>query len=463
MYIGVAIISFIISVLFVSSPLLLSISLIIIVVSCLSYKNHKLLVFSTCFYIVFYSIFDPLNSLATRGLETIIFSPIALLICVSNTLYLVLNIKSVSVIRIRDQWIKLLFIMVGLLILCVLIGGGIVFLKKGGSGISTIYFPVLIPILLFARLLLSAIKEDITVSDIGVFIKIFLGFALLNALMAVCEYLMRRNLFYDYIAQLSPQIVAPSYYGFKERSYRVFTLAGHPLRNAGIFLVGMMFALTLKRWRYLFSMVFLLGILLTLSRVAFLLAASLMVIYFLLKFRKNSFAWFFDLWGLIFVCCITAIILLSFHLGQDLISRFVRDEASSRPRIEAIQYVSRHVLASPQNYLLGGGVGASIYESSLALKNRAQSFELGLVMMLVDYGIVLTLLSMIFIIVFLQRIFSVRSFSRRELPLFLASLGILIQANSYNGLLTVSPASLFVCFVLGLALANYYLISRLKD
>jgi hypothetical protein len=308
---------------------------------------------------------------------------------------------------------------------------------------------------------LGIIKNDLRKNDLNTVLKALLIISCFVACFGIFEFLQKENpIFSSLQTQESLELNAPYYSMIEDSPYRIFTLMGHPLRNASLFLAAILISLAMKRTGVILAVVFLIANLLTFARTSIILAPLLLFLFLILKKQEGIGMRFL----LLSVSCIILIGIYLSPLRHGIEGRFgsVDAEGSAVIRIQALEYVKNSLVGNIPDMLIGKGSGKS-REISGEYVRSGLSFENPWIMMAIDNGIIVTIVYMGILMHLLILLF--RGVERKNdisIISFLVILGECIQLSSYNALMSpLDQMSLFLWFLFTLSI-GYNLLNQDK-
>lgn len=318
----------------------------------------------------------------------------------------------------------------------------------GFHGISTVLFCYMFPLLIIG---INLKKEELTI----IFNKCL---SLLNTVVCI---LMVLGIF-DYITKGSFQLFLLKYGFFNERyvelvkmesaggTYRYYSLFGHPLRTAQLFLTFFILNNIFNKYFYtkmnpfIVSVITLIGVTLSNSKTGVLLSLILILFFNSSQSKKGKrIYWFLSLVMLIFL-------LSSQFFGSTVLKRVSAADLSGG-RNDLVHALINGTIEKPG--FLGGGTNFSLKVSSTG-DSGATSFEYPLIMFSYDLGIGPTLF--LYIILLIYPLYKLIMYRNYYLAFMLIILSL--DVNSYNGLTNVGDFMLQLSFVIFLTLnTNKYI------
>lgn len=397
------------------------------------------------------------------SINFIIYNPFSTTIFVGLLTYIILNFKTVIIVLIRPSGgltqIRRIVIEIIILIV-VLLFNYIYIMSKGGHPVVAGYFNLfLLPISMFLAIVLGIIKGDLREADLNTVVKGLLILSCFLACFGIFEFLLKENPILSCLRTKESLEWHASYYSMTEDSpYRIFTLMGHPLTNASLFLAAVLYSLVMKKtWVFLIAL-FMIANVLTFARTTTVLAPSLLFLFFVLR-KEKAIGMRFLL--IVVGCLIVSGIYLS-PLKHGVERRFgsADAEGSTMIRVWALAYVKNNLVGNIPELLLGRGEGESRAISGEYVEPGA-SFEIPWIMMAIDNGIIVTVIYMGILMHVL--IVLVRGVKRKDdisIISFLVILGECIQLSSYNAITSaLSQMGLFLWFLLALSI-GYKLLKQ---
>ena len=466
----------ILSLCFIKSPILTGLFLWPFVLGIVLHKKIKVLLILTILYILFfYTLTTILWSeylpfiVKGRGYLKIIYNPFLICILVGFLMYLVLNINNLLFIfrtKLKEfKMIKVIFIELLILIVFLIFNYSFIKINGGYPDIASYINNFFMPVTMFIAVIIAIIKKDLEKSFLIRILKITLSLLLSLVCFGVYEFAMKENFLFENLQTVGSFIWNRPYFIFNTQSpYRIFTFIGHPLRNASIFMVAALFSLSMNRKRFFLFITFIIATILTFSRSAIIVIPPLVLLFFVIKKEQV-------IGRRMLLICIVVLICVSIYflpLKQSIETRFKTSEASTEVRWRALKYAKNTMFENIPNLLLGKSGGES-REVSKYVTGEGVSFEIPWIMMAIDKGIIVAfmyifVLGQILIVLF-KKIKRDDAFS---IILFLVVLGLLIQLSAYNGIVSFSPSSLFLWYIITIAIGYHTVnltgvpISRLK-
>jgi hypothetical protein len=428
---------------------------------------HKKLTVLLILTIVYVTVFHTLTSLlwsefkvfesnGKGSINFIIYNPFSTTICVGFLTYIILNVKTFVIVLIRQsrglKQIRTIVIEV-IILTVVLLFNYVYIIGKGGHPLIAGYFYLFfLPMLMFVAIVLGSIKHDLREADFNTVLKALLIASCALACFGIFEFLQKENPIVSCLRTKGSLEWYASYYSMTEESpYRIFTLMGHPLSNASLFIAAVLYSLVMKRTWVFLIVLFMIANVLTFARTAMVLAPSLLFLFFLLRKQKAIGIRFL----LILVCCLILTGVYLSPLGRGVERRFgsATSQGSTMIRVGALAYVKNSLVGNIPDMLLGRGAGES-REMSGEYVVPGASFEIPWIMMAIDNGIIVTIIYMgILMHVSIVLLRGVKRKDDMSIISFLVILGECTQLSTYNALMSpVNQMSLFLWLLLALSM-----------
>ena len=239
--------------------------------------------------------------------------------------------------------------------------------------------------------------------------------------------------------------------------YRIFTLLGHPLTNGLVLLIAMIYSFSLEKFNYFFASIIIIGIVLTQSRIAIILTLLALLVYVCLYRRQDIKYTVIFKTILLIGLSLFLLILTEASPFKTIISGRFQDIGMSAPqRFAGIDYFFNTILTNPGSFFWGKGHDYSLIISSQQFHSKTMiSFELGWLMIAIDYGLLVAVPIFFIWLLIVVKSFKISLIDNLSLVLFISITCSLILVNSNNGLLTISTESCSLWFVLSLSTGNY--------
>ncbi|WP_214835580.1 O-antigen ligase family protein [Exiguobacterium sp. s36] len=212
-------------------------------------------------------------------------------------------------------------------------------LSGNGGGFSLLLHNYVLPFGTF--FVLFVIKDQIEVTKIKSILNIYIIISVLIVVYAICEYLFKSNVFEVGFKNSG----ALWFDSVSREGYRVKTIIGHPLDNAAVFIFTMIVIhmnIRKETYKYILLLIMLIGIFLTGSRAA-LLIAILVMIYnekssniIDVKKIKSLGVSFFSL-------MIATVVLFTTSFGNTLLNRIGFEDNSSQARLILVDYFFKNL------------------------------------------------------------------------------------------------------------------------
>ncbi len=393
---------------------------------------------------------------ANSSLNYIIYNPLGICIMVGCLTYIFSHRKCLITVMLRYNkplvHIRMLLIEI-LLLSAILMFNYVYILFRGGHPLIAGYINLFVaPISLFVAIILGVIDNDFREHDLNSVLNALLILSFLLACFGICEFLQKDNFILSSLSTPESLEYYAPYYSMREDSpYRIFTLMGHPLTNASLFLAATLYSLVTKRIKVYLVVIFMIANLLTFSRASILLTSSLFLLFFFLKRPKAI--------GMRFLAILASCLLLTAlylsPLKHSVERRFISDDAhgSTMIRIGALAYVKNNLARNVPDMLLGKGAGKSLEISREHLISQG-SFEIPWIIFAVDNGIFVTVIYLgILAHVLIALLAGIKRNYDISIVAFLVTLGVCIQLSSYNSIACpLSNMGYFLWFLLALSM-----------
>ena len=258
-------------------------------------------------------------------------------------------------------------------------------------------------------------------------LKYFVFFIVLIALYGLFEYLYGLNFLYN---QFYSKSTYAWYHRFLSRGYRITTFIGHPLKNALYFLFAVPVAVFIYRkpLNFISSAILILAVFVTGSRIAFLLAISVILVCYL-SIRFNIYEYYKSILITIAVLSITYLILYHSVLGTTLLRRFYEGHDSALIRIYSLENTPRLIM---NNFLLGKGMGLSFRLSASFLRAEKMGFENPWIMLIADVGFITAVSYLVIILLTAVTKLTCLAYKGINRGIYLSFLSVLLMMSSFN-------------------------------
>lgn len=283
------------------------------------------------------------------------------------------------------------------------------YLERGGAGLSQWAETLVGPFFLAALVHMYVHRNEAARKRL--LLGVYIG-ACVIALYSVTELLFQRDLLYTHA------LADADWRQTVQGAYRAPSTLGHPLLAANVFAAVIPLGRQLRSsWFLLGSLTLLVGILATASRAAILIVVGYLLVFALVAGVRR--------WGMVLVLGVSIYLLVFFTAaGAVLRDRFAFDFESSTIRLQSWPVVFHEI----GNFVLtGSGFGTSEALSS-AILGRDSSLENGILMWVVDVG----LLSTVFILAAIIGLALQGGFRRTDGYVLAGLVGGLAMAASYS-------------------------------